>query len=305
VFADPVRHEEGVHHHQGRQREGGDAPAHDPERGLPVATQQLEAARDGTRRPRADGLEAQHALDVVGELVGAGVAARALGIHRLGDDRLEVARQTAIPGAQRRGPSALDHAQHAGRRGGAPRLPALRAPAAVEGEVQRQRLVERDTERVEVGTRVEALGVAADLLGRGVGDRPDELPAVRSVASASCTRPKSESSAVPSARRRTFEGLTSRCTSPARCSSPGPGRSRRRCGRRRPDRRPRRRRPKGRGARARRPARGPRPAHEPGPIRPLSPRASSGSRRARSATLPRPIPSRRRTPPRRPRRRAP
>ena len=82
------------------------------------------------------------------------------------------------------------------------------------GRISGQALEEQAPERVHVGALVD--GIALDLFGRDVVDRPDELARLGEPArrQALFVRPKSDTYAWSSGVSRTFAGFTSRWTSP-------------------------------------------------------------------------------------------
>ena len=121
---------------------------------------------DRARRPRDDGLVAQEAPDVLRHLCRRAVSARFVLLERLRDDGLDVAGQTARDAAQPRRLLFADDARH------------LRERLAVQ-IVRRaigQQFVGDDAERVDVGSRVELIGLAGHLLRAHVGDGAHHLP---------------------------------------------------------------------------------------------------------------------------------
>ena len=130
-----------------------------------VAPHELHGAPQRPGRPRLDRLQRQQAFEVVGEVVGGGVAVARIGLHRLLHDDREVVRDLAGAPPQRRHAAGFDVLQHL-----------VRAAAAVRRAV-RQRFVQGDAERVDVGARVDAAVAAAQPLGRGVDRRAGELAA--------------------------------------------------------------------------------------------------------------------------------
>ena len=152
------------------------------------------------------------------EEVGERAALVRVGPQRAVDRRAQRGRQVAAGGGSGRG---RGRRRAARSRRASPR-------ARVDA---RERLVEHEPERVEVGALVDAR--ARRLLGRHVGERADDVArcSVSGSSPARCATPKSVSFAAAAAAGRhagtmTFCGLTSRCTTPRSWACPSASRER-------------------------------------------------------------------------------
>ena len=134
-----------------------------------VAARELDDAVGGGGRTGGDRLVPEVALEVGGEGGGGWVAALGLLGERLGEDGLQVSGERPIDRPQRTRFVVLDGASHLGQR----------LAVEVVGQSSGQQLVAQHAERVDVGTHVDRVARAADLLGTGVGDRADVLSLAR------------------------------------------------------------------------------------------------------------------------------
>ena len=149
----------------GRRDQHGTGRGTDQRLALPLR-EQGHAAHESARA-RADRLEREQTFEVVGELGCGGVALLGIGLHRLAEHGLEVARDVRRALAKRHDDAVLDLAQH------------FLGTAALIGRRQRDRFVERRAEAVDVGATVEAEVAVAQTLGRGVGRRARERAGLR------------------------------------------------------------------------------------------------------------------------------
>ena len=194
-FADP--REEHQRDDESRDERERDRP--DDRRDAGVATRPQGEAPHRPGGPRVHAHAAPDASQVLRHVVRRRVAARGTLLERSRDDDLEVPGQPRVLAAERRGLRREHLAEQA------------RDAWARERRLERQRLVERRAERVDVGAAVDGAVRAADLLGRHVRRRAHGTPVrvmrVSSLAASPWTRPKSSTTARPPASSITFAGL--------------------------------------------------------------------------------------------------
>jgi len=115
------------------------------------------------RRLRRRRLPFQDVAQVVGQLLGRGIAILPAFGHRLQDDRLQVGRDLRLPLPQPHGVLLFDLTHQP------------RSVLAGQRRPQRQQLVQRDSQRVDVRPLVDQRGVPQGLLGTHVAQRPHDI----------------------------------------------------------------------------------------------------------------------------------
>jgi hypothetical protein len=130
-----------------------------------VALGELADLIERARRPRDDRLVAQKAADVFRHVRGGSVASRFVLFEGLRDDGFDVVRQPVHHAAQPRGLLFAYDARHFGER----------LAVQIVGRAIGQQFVGDDAKGVDVGSRIDQIGIAGDLLRAHIGNRANHL----------------------------------------------------------------------------------------------------------------------------------